>query len=88
MNPSTTRARELTDWYPADAFPVHPGVYELLNSSTGVAFYSRWIIRNFAYWKISGWSRGHSTVDDAEADHKFGVVQEKWQWRGLKEQAC
>jgi hypothetical protein len=76
-----------TDWFPADVNPVREGVYELLNTSTGLAFYARWIVKECFYAFYVGWSTGHMNVDDASRDHEFGLVQNRWQWRGLTEKA-
>lgn len=64
-----------TEWYPADVDPVRPGVYELLNASTGTVFYARWIINEGHYYFYVGWSTGHMHPDDAAREVQFGLVQ-------------
>jgi hypothetical protein len=72
-----------TGWYPANVSPIHEGVYELLNASTGAVFYARWIITEGYYYFYAGWSTGHMKADDAGRETEFGLVQNRWQWRGL-----
>lgn len=72
-----------TQWFPADAKPARQGVYELLNKSTGAIFYARWIINEGHYYFYEGWSSGHMYLEDAAREAQFGLVQNRWQWRGL-----
>ncbi len=83
---ATTRARELTAWYPADMKPVRPGVYEVLfkvieDRLGGYAFE-----HGFCYFGTVGWATTQSTVEDAIAKGVILGSQHK-AWRGLKEPA-
>lgn len=74
---TTTPARETTDWFPADVKPVHPGIYEKLNTSTNIVFYSEWTGYN---WLIGA-------IDIRVASKMTSTAVRIWPWRGLKEQA-
>jgi len=80
----------LTDWYSAESSPVREGVYELLNTSTGRTFYARRIEKlmygKFVNVHLTGWSNGYSTPEEAAEATTFGVVQDRWPWRGLTEE--
>lgn len=88
---TTTIARDVTDWYPADVWPARQGVYQLWNTSTDAVFYARWLIKTVKIDDLTtfveGWTRGHFSVQFAAVDDSFGVVQDKWQWRGLRSPA-
>ncbi len=77
---TATIAQEVTDWFPAEVKPVNPGIYQLLNTSTDRLFYSRW---NGCAWCI-----GCMEAEDAASFTRESVVQLRWPWRGLTEQAC
>lgn len=85
MIPTTTGARgnlpaERTDWYPPFVEPAREGVYELGNTSTGIHFFAR--------WTRQGWCVGSLNLGMAASSIRISVVQNRWPWRGLKEQAC
>lgn len=75
-----TPARDLTPWYPAEVVPVNPGVYQMLNTSSGMLFYSR--------WNGEAWCVGCLEAEAAASFTRESVVQLRWPWRGLTEQSC
>lgn len=77
---TATIAQEVTDWYGADQRPARPGIYQLLNTSTGMLFYSRW---NGRLWCV-----GCTEAKLAATFSWPSVVQFKWPWRGLTEPPC
>lgn len=76
--------QKLTPWFPPDVEPVREGVYQLLNTSTGREFYARWIVKEDFYYLYKGWSTGHMLAKYAAREHEFGLVQYRWQWRGIQ----
>jgi hypothetical protein len=72
-----------TEWFAPDVSPEREGVYELLNASTGAVFYSRWIRCEGYFYFYHGWSRGFTSAEEAANEKEFGLVQNRWQWRGL-----
>lgn len=84
----TISEHEKTLWYPPEIVPVREGVYELLNTSTNRTFYAKRIEKLF-HGKVvdilhRGWSNGYSTVEEAAKATTFGVVQDRWPWRGVR----
>lgn len=84
---TATIAQEVTEWFPPEITPVRPGIYQLLNTSTDMIFYSR--------WNGSAWCVGCLEAKFAATFSRPSVVQFKWPWRGLvspawidKVQAC
>jgi len=73
-------AQDLTEWHPGIMAPVRPGVYQLLNTSTDMLFYSR--------WNGEAWCVGCSEAEFAATFSRPSVVQFRWPWRGLRSPAC
>ena len=69
-----------TEWYPGHVDPVHEGVYQKLNTSSGMLFFSRW---NGACWMT-----GHFFRDGADMAETVSVKQDAWPWRGLTSEAA
>jgi hypothetical protein len=65
---------KLTDWFPEDVTPVHPGVYE--TKFVGLEGFSEW---NGLYW-----SSQYCTADRARGMCIRQGAQDK-RWRGLAE---
>lgn len=68
------RARELTDWYSPLQHPVREGVYELVNTSTGMHFFSN--------WHCGAWAIACMTAENAAMIKTPSIVQDRWPWRG------
>jgi hypothetical protein len=74
---TSTIAREVTEWYPADAKPVHVGVYE--TSFDGIP--------GFSEWSGIHWGNQYESPDRAKGRSHFVGFQKKI-WRGLLSPAC
>jgi hypothetical protein len=70
-----------TKWFPADAKPVHRGVYEtkspLLDGKTG------W----FSYWDGGAWGSAYLSADFSFQNRKRMSPYQDREWRGLTEKA-
>lgn len=75
------RARELTDWFPADVKPVHIGVYETRRAGAPGT-----IIVYPAKWNGMEWLWDCESVAHAEKQHSVSEYQQR-EWRGLTEPA-
>jgi hypothetical protein len=76
---SISARSEVTEWLPCEVSPVRPGLYQLLNTSTDMLFYSQ--------WNGEAWCIGCREAELAATFTRPSVVQFKWPWRGLKEPA-
>ncbi|CFB63115.1 hypothetical protein LMG16407_03190 [Pandoraea apista] len=68
------RQNEHTEWFPPEVQPVHKGVYEKQNTSTGTLF--------FAYWN-GYWGPGAPFPEVAHMYRWQVSVRPNWPWRGL-----
>ena len=70
---------KVTEWFSGDVMPIHEGVYQRLNDSTGLTFYARWLN---GYWRA-----GACEIGLAAGMRTPSVRQVEWKWRGLREPA-
>jgi hypothetical protein len=73
-------AAKLTPWFPAEAKPARPGVYEK-DFMDYPGDFSR---REFQYWDGARWHYGHGTPEETAADARtLGIEPTPRRWRGL-----
>jgi len=83
MIPSTTPAREMTEWFPADVKPVHVGVYQACMEVIEDRLGATSIEYGFAKWDGQRWGKIFATASAADWWETQGSQRKAW--RGLKE---
>lgn len=81
MKAATTRARELTDWFPADVKPMWNGLYQTQMPGGSEMTWSIW---NEGFWHYAS---EYVELSVRKADEGQRSFWQEREWRGLKEAA-